>query len=231
MKHTMRWGGLLSVLLIMGFANAQNQAPYAGGGIESDGVATVESPPDYVEFWLHKTAQGATAAETVAAAALFETQLDDQIKTAEWPAPSSKEVSEMSFGDINRPAAKVSAHLTFSARPFANPKTGLADFAKLCDGMTALAKTLACTIEGPFFSVAAKSETEQAAVARAVEQALAPALGAAQVLKTRIESVDSVVVKEVVWNREPDTRAAQPQIRRVTCTARVHVKYLFSTGV
>lgn len=224
--------GSVAVLLVglAASATAQDEQPPNSNSIVSEGTATVEAAPDYIEFLLVRSVTAASAAEAVYNASQLEGQLDAALKASDLPTPSSREVSGVSFTDVNNPHAASSANVVFPARAYADPKTGLADFAALCDNMVAFAEILSCTVEGPRFSVAAKEELEQSAVARAVEQALTPALGAAMVMKTRIESVDSVEVKELVWNKEPEPRAVESQVTRVTCTAKVRVRYLFSAA-
>jgi uncharacterized protein YggE len=231
MKFASRFGAALLLLVaVSASAAAADPAPPYGGYIESAGTATVDAYPDNIEFWLQRTAEGNAAAEAIYAASQLESQLAAQLKTTELPTPTASDVSEVSFLDANKPSAKSTAHLVFSARAYANPKTGLTDFGALCDGMVAFAQSLNCKLEGPSFSSEAKNDLEQTAVARAVEQALNGALGAARVMKTRIDSVDTVTVEDIAWNKDPESRAAQPQVRRVTCTAKVRVRYLFSSA-
>ncbi|MDX9971967.1 MAG: hypothetical protein RBU21_03145, partial [FCB group bacterium] len=126
-------------------AIAQDEQPLYGNYIVSEGTATVEATPDYVEFMLMRAATAATAAEAVYRAAQLESELDTQLKISDLPTPSSREVSGVSFTDVNNPRAVVSANIVFPARTYADPKTGLADFASLCDGMVAFAQALDCT--------------------------------------------------------------------------------------
>lgn len=222
--------GLWLALLAAATGFAQDQVP-AGGYIESEGVATVDAAPDEVSFWLHKAATGASVAEAVYAASQFVVVLDAALEETELPEPSSVEASDVALEDVNRAVANVSAEVTFASRAFLGAEGDVSAFGQLCQRVLDLAAKLDATVEGPVFAVHAREELVQSAVARAVEQALPAAMGAARVMRTRIDSVDTVEVREVVWNRDPESQAAQPQIRRVTCTARVKVRYLFGGGI
>lgn len=230
MRRTVGSFAMWAALLVLSVPAAAQDNLAVGGIIQSEGVATVEAAPDFAGFWIHKTSTGATLTEAIAGVKGFAQALDEQLDAAGLAEPATKAVSDVSIANVNEPTAKVSARLLFPARRFASPEDGLDQFAQLVAGLQAAAKALGGDLEGPYFTVQAEEEIVQTAVARAVEQALPAAVGAARVMRTRIDSVDTVEVTAVNWNQEPDTRAPQPQVRRVTCTARVKVRYIFAPG-
>ena len=85
---------------------------------------------------------------------------------------------------------------------------------------------MACDLEGPFLGVEERAPVEQAAIAMATENAYPHAEAVASVMTADIAAVEKVTVVDVAWNRDPATRTTQPDIRHVTCTAKVKVSYL-----
>jgi len=198
-----------------------------GTRIESEGAATVDASPSYVEFWLHLKASSATIVEAVQGVSGLDASLRAAAADREL-APLSILVSSPAVASMDPPEAKASAQVLFDATRFANLETGPREFAGLCDKVAALAKSLDCTVEGPIFTVADPDVLEQNAVARAVENALPAAEGAAQVMGGYLALVENVEVTSVAWSPEADSRVPQPEIRRVSCTAKVRVVYSFA---
>lgn len=221
--NVMGWA-ILAVFLAAGTAPAQVQPPF--GTIESRGVATVDAAPDYVEFWLHRSFSGATLAEAVEGASGFGAQVDAWLKEHDLE-PAEATLSEVAVPTLDESSATVSAYIRFPATSFRSEDDGLAAFATLCDQMRALAQAVGAAVDGPRFGVDAAETMEETAVARAIEMALPHAAAAARIMQARIDRVSHVEIEEVVWNQEPDTPVAQPQVRRITCTARVRVVYGF----
>lgn len=194
--------------------------------ISSEGTATVDAAPNFAGFWLHKTVTGASMAEATRTATGWRGVLSERFKSWEGP-PKSIEVSDVSIADATQPIVKLSAYIKFDASRFAAPDEGPQVFARLCDDLLAVAKEQGAQLEGPVLGLDAPETLEQAAVARAMEQALPPAAGAAAIMRTQIASVESVEILSIAWNRDFRSKAPQPQVRRVTCTARVKVTYTY----
>lgn len=129
--------------------------------------------------------------------------------------------------DVVNKEADISARLRFNAAPYTTAENGIAQFALLCDKIAALATTLECEPEGPTLGVDDTRAAEDAAIARAVEKAYTGGKAAAQVMNGQIVAVDHVSIEEILWNKAPGVSARQPDIRRLTCTARVRVTYAF----
>ncbi len=198
-----------------------------GTRVESEGTATVDAVPDYVEFWLHLKAPGATVADAVQAT----TGLDAALKTAldeREVIPFSIMISGPAVTGLEPPEAKSSAQLIFEAEKFMNIEVGAKEFAALCDKLNSAAKSLKCAIEGPVFTVDEPDQIEQAAVARAVENAHPAADGAAQVMGGYLALVESVQVLGISWDAPEKSHTPYPEIRRAICTANVHVVYGFA---
>ncbi len=195
--------------------------------IETQGVATVDAPPAYVEFWLHASFTGATLVEAVDAAEEFEPRTRDAIKAATLE-PTEMTFTGIAIPSIDKKAARISAKLRFRANTYTSAAEGPRLFAALCDKINAIAAGLPSTVEGPVLAAEDKEATENAAIARATERAYAPAKAAAQVMNGQVIAVDKVSVEGVVWNRAPEMNAAQPDLQKLTCTATVRVNYAFS---
>ncbi len=195
--------------------------------IDSEGVATVDAVPSYVEFWLHLQAKGGSVAEAVAKAVKFEPALRQEIQTREL-APTQLVFSSVAVPDLVAKEADISARLRFSAAPFTTTENGIAQFALLCDKIAALAGALECQPEGPTLGTEEAQSVQDTAISRAVEKAYAGGKAAAEVMSGQIIAVDHVAIGETVWNKAPGVSARQPDIRRLTCTARVQVTYAFA---
>jgi len=213
---------LVVILLLTGYAAVAQDLQVSV--IESEGIATVDTVPTYVEFWLHAAPQGATHVEAVNAALGFEGTLRSELDNA-GVKPADLIFESVAVPDILVKEARVSARLRFSAAVFNSPETGIRDFAALCDKVDAIAKKLECQPEGPSLGVENTESIEEAAIGRATEKAYPQAKAAAQVMNGQISAVDRVSVESVLWNSAPDANAGLPSIRRITCTARVRVTY------
>jgi len=195
--------------------------------IESTGAATVESIPDYVEFWLHDVTPGETTTAAVNRAVLFEEQVRDALAEHDL-SPTYVVFSGLSLNDINRIEFHQSVCLRFRAANFAIPEKGPTMFAALTDQIAALARQLECGVEGPSWDMEEKGSLEEEAIIQAMENAYPSAKAAASAMNAHIMSVERVEVQSIEWNRDPETRAQQPDLQRVTCTARVQIAYAFS---
>ncbi|HEO70775.1 MAG TPA: SIMPL domain-containing protein [Candidatus Hydrogenedentes bacterium] len=111
---------------------------------------------------------------------------------------------------------------------FSNIETGPGELAALCDEIVALAAELDCRVEGPVLDVKDRQSLERAAIALATENALPLAQTVAELMEAQIVSIDQVIIDGCKWNQDPETRAAQPDIRSLTCTAEVTVRYIFA---
>ena len=200
--------------------------------IENTGVATVDVPPDDVAFWVHMDAVAAevTFLDAMRAVLSFGAAVRKELADRE-PGPYDLAMSAPAIVEMaDAHAVRVSARLQFSMTRFSNRETGPELFATLCDDMVAMARHLECDLEGPVLTVRSPEAVEQAAVALATENALPTAASVAELMNAHIISVDHVAVGECVWNDDPEARATLPDIRRLTCRARVKVRYVFSAS-
>ena len=195
--------------------------------IQTVGEGTVEVPPDTVEFWLHKESTAAVFVEAFSTVLRFGPALRKELTERDL-TPLDVSVTAPSIPLTGGRNARVSAKVQFSMSTFTDRETGPTMFAALCDQMLDTAAKLECLIEGPLFTVQDRPAVEQAAAALALEKALPMAQSLADLMSARVTAVDHVDVEEAAWNAAPDTRAALPDLRRLTCTVRVHVTYAFS---
>lgn len=212
-------------LLVSGTALAVEQT---SATIASEGVGTVEAAPDYVEFWIHYRGNGKSVAESAAKTQGFESALRKELANRKI-APGSLDFSNLAVPSAAKLETFRSARLRFSMVPFKGGDEEVQQFAKLCDAILATAWALQCTVEGPILGVEDTKPVEQAAIARATAKAYVPAEAVATAMSTRIVGIDHVSVEAVTWNKDPHTKAHQPDLKRVTCTAKVKIWYVYAT--
>lgn len=233
----LRMVGTLSFVFLIAFS-ATSQDQTVTPTIENTASATVAATPDYVEFWLHREGAGATYVAATEAAlrleptlrqALEERKLSPiEIHFSGLAIPESimePKGSAASLSRAPRQAAYQSARLQFPGGAFTTGEDGPKQLAALCDTMQDLAKELKCSLEGPILGVKDTEALRQSAIARALENAYPAAEGAARLMRTNIMAVEKVQIEDIEWNADPDSRSRQPDLHRVTCTARVRVTY------
>lgn len=216
---------LISVLVLIGLltgAAIAQDAPITV--IETEGKATVSAAPVYADFWLHFDAADTTFGAAMNQAEQLEARLREAI-AARSITPNDILVSGPAVPDVNVVQITVSARLRYNMSSFVSAETGGRQFAALCDKMADLAKDIGAVAEGPILSMQNPEAIVRSAVAKATESAYPTAEAVATELKTPIFAVASVHVIGVTWNTEEDTRAPQPTLRRITCTATVRVSY------
>lgn len=221
----MRYAFTVTMLAAVSLAAFAQEAPQST--IETQGVATVDAVPAYVDFWLHGQFTGANLVEATNAAQPFEANVRKALQAAEL-APTEATFTGIAVPDVNAPTARISAHLKFRATDYTGAEDGPRLFAALCGKLATLASGLSCKIEGPTLTAEDKESIEDAAIARATEKAYVPAKAAAHVMNGQVNAVDKVIIESLVWNKAPGVSAAQPDLQRLTCTATVRVSYAFS---
>lgn len=219
-------GKVLLVGLTAAFALSAAAQVASVSTIQTTGEGTVEVAPEIVVFWLHKDAPSGTFLEAFGAVLRLGPALRQEL-TERGLAPLDLNVSAPSVPLTGERNARVSASVTFSMNAFADAEKGPPAFAALCDHLLDVAAKLECLLEGPLFDVRDRAEVEQAAANIAIEQALPVAQSLAGLMGGHVSVVDRVTVEEAKWNADPDTKAALPDMRRMSCTIRVHVTYAF----
>jgi uncharacterized protein YggE len=194
--------------------------------VQSVGVATDAAVPDYVEFWFHYEGTGETLQETVAAARAFAEAFPTAVEERGL-TPLEMRVSRVAVPDANRANAYVTARLRLALGGADAQATDTA-FAAACEAARGLAAQHGAVLEGPSLGVSDPAPFERSAIGRAVENAYPHAEAVTDVLGARIIAVQSVEVLDVRWNRDPEAKGAQPDVGRVTCTARVRLTYTYS---
>lgn len=215
----------LSLLVIVGLAAGAaiaQDAPITV--IETEGKATVSATPVYADFWLHFDAADTTFGAAMDQADQFEARLREAI-AARSITPNDILVSAPAIPDLNAVQVTVSVRLRYNMSNFVSAETGNRQFAALCDKVADLAKDVGVAAEGPIFSMQNPETLMRSAVAKATESAYPAAEAIATELKTPIFAVASVHLMGVTWNTEEESRAPQPTLRRLTCTATVRVSY------
>lgn len=193
----------------------------------SNGTATIFVPPATVQFTMRYETTGATFEEAMGATEKFR----DQVRAAfdeKQLKPIDLTFSGPSLTDINLKRIQITVQCVFPMAPYARQDTGPMEFAKFCDTMVALAKTLGLPIEGPLFKAEDENSTADSAVNTAAENAYAPAAAAATALHSAIASVDSIEIQSIEWNTKPGAPEPAPSLREIACQAKVKVTYLLN---
>lgn len=194
--------------------------------VYSVGTATDAAVPDYVEFWLHCDSVGDTVKEAVAQARAFAEALPESV-TERGLTPLELRVSRVAVPDANRARALVTGRIRL-ALGGVDAEARADSFATSCEALRTLAAEHGASLEGPELGVTNPGPFERSAIGRAVENAYPHAEAATEVLGARIVAVQAVEVLDVRWNHDPEAKGAQPDIGRVTCTARVRLTYTYS---
>ncbi len=217
------------VAIVTATAGAAQIAPGAST-IQSTATATIDVVPDYVDFWLHRAVTADNFAMTMVEVLEFGPALRKAISKDKL-APSDQLIMAPSIADINSGQVSVSAKLRFNMSAYTDHEAGPRLFAALCDKILGLSEQLECSVEGPFLELDDRRSVEQTAQERAIENALAPAQSAAELMDAEIIAVDRIDMGDCVWNEDPARRTRLPTMRRLTCSARVRVTYTFAAKV
>ena len=102
--------------------------------IQTEGVASVDTLPTYVEFHLRRTGEGETVGDAVETARELEASLNREVEAMQLD-PGRMTFSGVAVVSIRPPKARISATLRFNATPFSTSAEGPRDFAVLCDRM------------------------------------------------------------------------------------------------
>lgn len=214
--------------------------------IEVDAEHTVLVPPNYAEFTIAFTASPASADADAAVKAV-----DEQIKAFRAALneqdihPVEIEFSTPTPHALTPPAVVAPAKMKFSLAGFANPDTGPAQFAQLCDALATLAAKAGAPLHGPELGVEDKESAIRNAAAQAVANAYPLGDALALALSARIDAVEAIKVTEVRWASRPAALpppaasqpepvnapapgappALEPNLRQLACTVKVHVTY------
>lgn len=218
----------LFALLFSAFVVAQEDPPRSK--IETQGEATIDTIPTYVEFALLKKCEGATLAEAVGKALELEPALRKELEARQLTAQSLTFTSP-SIPSIQQKEARVAAKVRFNATGFSTGAEGPGEFAALCDTMVEIAGALGCVADGPALGSEDKSAVGEAAISKAIENAYPQARAAAQIMNAQIASVEKIQVLDVLWNQTAAPAELASDIRRLTCMAKVRVTYLLAPGM
>lgn len=197
--------------------------------VEADGEATVFAPPTQVEFLVSFAGPEVTEGDPANAAALA--KVDEAVKAFRTGLneadlhPVDVEVSTPSVRDAAKSTAGAVARLRFPLGGFANPETGPAQFAAMCDRLAAMVKRAGGTLTGPKYDVEDRETLLRNAVTQATTVAYPIGDAIALSLASRIEFVENVKVVEVTWNKAFDGVSIEPTLKQISCTAKVHVTY------
>ncbi len=196
--------------------------------VVSPGEATVYGTPAYADFWLHFESKDADVERAIAGANSFGGDVQ-RLMTEEELRASEFEVSAPAVIALAENTAKVSARLRFTLTNYTKPEEGPRQFGRLCDTIKRIAEALECEAEGPVLGTTESEELARSAVAAAVEQAYPKADAVAGILKSTVYAVDTIEIGDVTFNQALDTRWEEPNLRQISCSARVKVTYTLAS--
>ncbi len=220
--------GLCWLLALAAMAAPSHAQPTEEPWITASGVGTAHGVPAHVTFWLKAAAPDATELTGAAEKLMdLEQRVRAQLEALNL-SPAETEVTAPALPGYDAATVERSVRLRFSAAPFASPDKGAPAFAELMKNVAALAAEVGAEALPPLLEVADADALAAQAVARAVENAYPAAEAAAAVLGAQLTVVRGVDVGEITWNATPEYPAAEPNLRRVSCTAHAQVSYAFS---
>lgn len=185
--------------------------------IESTGTAALDMTPDFADFTIVREVKGDTAEAALKQAAPFAAALEEELKKRELAYREiTAEGPVLAGPDGLRSQATVVVR--FALGTYQTSATGYAEFGALCDKLKTLASDMGCGISQPVFAVADTKSAESTVIGTAVENAYGWGEGVARILGAVITSVENVRVVDVKW-------AESAELKRMTCTATVSVKY------
>ncbi len=192
--------------------------------IEALGTASSDVPPDFAEFRFVRRVSADSVAGSVSQALPFEETLHSEIDKRNILTRSVVATGPSVVG-LEAPETEVTALVQVPLAGFRNSKTGPADFAAACDAMRQLAKDLKCSLNGPDLRVLDTKAIESAVLGMAVENAYSGGEAVSRSMQATITTVENVRVLEVAWKDRAAEPGAKPDLKRITCTATVAVKY------
>ena len=208
---------LLILIALPATSFAQFQNPPS---VESGGRATVKTPPSYVEITLEMQATAVNLAESTERVLRFEEGLSAAFQDLDL-TPTSVEMSGVELLLIDRPHARIAARVRFDFASNSSAEDRAKSMASWMDRIRKACASLKGTVEGYSFGVSDRVTSEQEAVARATENALANADVVGSLMDVNIVALQSAHITSVDWSEVGDTAALE-------CTAQVRVVYTLS---
>lgn len=207
--------------------------------VEVDAEHTVYVPPNYVAFRLEFQSGPGEPGDAAKSAADAVGDIDASQKAFREALnnldlhPIEIELGVPSVRAAIPATAVAGIRLKFSLAGFANPDTGPAMFAGLCDKIADLATKNNAQLAGPEFGVEDEESVVRNVVTLATTDAYPVGDALALALSARVELVESVKVTEIRWSRQPPadklltatSDPLEPNFRQISCTAKVHVTY------
>jgi len=214
---------LVALMLVSALGAVAQEVPLSF--VEADGEATVFAPPTQAEFLVEFTAgeepsNVASLAKVEEAVKAFRAGLNEadlHPVDFEVSAPAIREAFKGNAGSV--------ARMRFPLGGYANPDTGPALFAELCDKLSALTTKVGGDLVGPKYDVEDRETVLRSAVTQATTIAYPVGDAIALALASRIEYVETVKVTEVIWNKPFEGKTVEPTLKQISCTAKVHVTY------
>ena len=193
--------------------------------IDNQASATVDVTPTSIQFNLSRTYAGESLAQAVVDAETLATELRAALKEADYER-AALEVSGPMIADANTTSVRVDAEIRLGLGGTSAEGARSTALARATDTVNAIADKLGCETDGPILDVSDRSETENKAVQRAIENAYTRAQAAATVMRLEIVSVDRVTIESVTWHDRPDESRQESSADRIGVTVEIRVAYL-----
>jgi uncharacterized protein YggE len=220
----------LFLCLVIALAAALPSAAQNAPLVINRSTATVYAPPAFVGFFLRYRQDGESLEASLTRADSFVEALRADLAES-GVKPQNVNFASPALPDVRENTVHTSANLVFSMAPFLHREKGLATFASLCETLRALAEKHGCVLQGPLFEAEDAAAVVESAVMAATEDAYAAASAVAAALNSVVVAVDSVEIEEVAWNKDKKDDHATPQLRELSCSAKVKVTYLLGSAL
>lgn len=210
---------------MIGLAAASAAQDDTHATIENIGRATIEVPPEYVEFVFSYSEAGVNLAAGAERLLAFVSRLREGLDDVDL-SPRAVEASGLRLVLQENPRASIRVRTVFDLGSNTDADGRSRMVASLSDRVKKVGAAFGCELAGPFYGTGEKDTTEQEAVARATEDALYRADAIASLMESSIAAVQRVRVLDVAWSDESsDDHQGRSDAKSLFCTARVEVVY------
>lgn len=193
--------------------------------IENEASATIQTAPTTVIFQLSRRFVGDSLAGAVRSAQTFAPGLRSALKEVGYERADLRVTGPM-IPSATAKSIRIDAELRLALTSTGEEGTRSTAFATAADKVAEIAAEFECDVDGPVLDVGDRSELENKAVQRAIENAYTRAQAAATIMRVEIVSVDRVTIESVKWHDRPNAPGQEASADRIGVTVNIRVAYL-----
>ena len=222
-----KWRGLsrwcAAIALLLALPALAQQAPTPA--VETLGQATVYTVPTFADFWIHFAGTGDDLPAAMEAALKFQANFRERM-LADKLTPVQADYAPPAIPSTMEARVPVSIFLRFGLGAFSTSEEGASAFAALCQSIASLSSSLGGTAMGPMLDTTDRDTVINSAITAATENAYSAADAVARALNSAVQAVEVVQVLEASWSQPLESQAVEPNLRQLSCTAKVRVTYM-----